>query len=336
MRIVDTFLFSEPHEKEVLLVKLNLGAQYVAEWVLVENEYTHQSEFKGLFAQEMMDGDPRFDPFRDRLRIISGTHPFPPVDRTQNIDQQGLAADRAQRELALRYLLDAHDDDTWILISDADEALEVSSEKSFDYLRRKVAEYGGSVVPLPRTRYWYDIDNLWLDRRATTMVQLGHIRRHEASLGHYRQEWTMRPIQWPKSVVIEYSYCYGREDIERKYRSFAHAVYSPDEIARSISCNHVPISAMRSSKPDLRSHTSWFKKVKLSRRNTPEYVLRNESVLRTDVVPADYEANRRETYPELFTASNRLRRRYRELRWAMGRSVRGLLGILLLQAVGLS
>ena len=97
MRIVDTFLFSEPHEKEVLLIKLNLGAHYVAEWVLVENEYTHQSEFKGLFAQQMIDGDPRFDPFKDRLRIISGTHPFPPVDRTQDVDEQGLAADRAQR-----------------------------------------------------------------------------------------------------------------------------------------------------------------------------------------------------------------------------------------------
>jgi len=195
MRIVDTFLFSEPHEKEVLLIKLNLGAHYVAEWVLVENEYTHQSEFKGLFAQDMIEGDPRFDPFKDRLKIISGTHRFPPVDRTQDIDEQGLAADRAQRELALRYLLDAHDDDTWVLISDADEALDVSSEEKLDHLRRKVAEFGGSVVPLPRTRYWYDIDNLWLDRRATTIVRLGHVRSHEPSLGHYRQEWTMRPIQ---------------------------------------------------------------------------------------------------------------------------------------------
>jgi hypothetical protein len=222
-----------------------------------------------------------------------------------------------------------------VLISDADEALEVSSEENFDYLRRKVAESGRSVVPLPRMRYWYDIDNLWLDRRATTMVQLGHVRSHEASLGHYRQEWTMRPIQWPQSVVVEYSYCYGRADIERKFRLFAHAVYSPDEIARSISCNHVPISAVRSSRPDLTSHTSWFKKVKLSRRNTPEYVLRNQHHLRTDVVPAGYEANRREAYPELFTASNRLKRRYREMRWAMGRSVRGLLGVLLLPTAGL-
>ena len=80
MKIVDAFLFSEPHEKEVLLIKLNLGARHVAEWVLIENEYTHQAEPKGLFAREMLDGDSRFDPFRDRLTIISGSHRFPKVD----------------------------------------------------------------------------------------------------------------------------------------------------------------------------------------------------------------------------------------------------------------
>ena len=324
MRIVDAFLFSEPHEKEVLLVKLNLGARHVTEWVLIENEYTHQAEFKGLHAREMIDGDPRFDPFKDRLTIISGTHRFPEVDPAR-IDEQGLAADRAQRELARDYLLDTFDDDTWVLVSDADEALDVSSDENYDYLCRKVAKLGEPVVPLPRTRYWYDIDNLWLDRRATTLVRVGEIRYHDTEMGQHRQTWTMRPIQWPNSVVYEYSYCYRREDIERKFRSFAHAVYSPDEIAQSIACNHVPVSALRERKPDLTSHLSWFKKVKLSRRNSSEYVLRNQDLLRTNVVPPDYEENRRKAYPELFTLSQRGKRRYRELRYALGGSVRGLL-----------
>ncbi len=324
MKIVDAFLFSEPHEKEVLLIKLNLGARHVTEWVLVENEYTHQAEFKGLFAREMIDTDPRFDPFKDRITIISGTHRFPEVDPAR-IDEQGLAADRAQRELARDYLLDTYDDDTWVLVSDADEALDVSSDENYDYLCRKVAKLGAPVVPLPRTRYWYDIDNLWLDRRATTLVRLGEIRHQDTEMGQHRQTWTMRPIEWPKTLVYEYSYCYPREDIERKFRSFAHAVYSPDEIAQSIACNRVPVSAVRERKPDLTSHLSWFKKVKLSRRNSSEYVLRNQNLLRTNVVPADYEANRRAAYPELFTLSQRGKRRYRELRYAMGHSVKTLL-----------
>ena len=324
MRIVDTYLLSEPHEKEVLLIKLNLEAPHVVEWVLVENAFTHQSEPKQLYARAMIDGDSRFEPFKDRLTVISGSHRFPPVDRTGDVDEQGLAADRAQRELAREYLLETYGDDTWILVSDADEALELSSDRDYDYLRRKVTELGSPVVPLPRTRYWYDIDNLWLDRRATTLVRLGEIRSRGESLGHHRQKWTMRPLAWPRAVVYEYSYCYPTEHIERKFQSFAHAVYAPEEIARSISCNHVPVSAFRGRGPDLMSHTSWFKKVRLSRRNTPAYVLRNADHLRTNVVPPSYEANRRETYPELFTASKRFRRRYRELRWAAGRSIRAL------------
>jgi len=66
--------------------------------------------------------------------------------------------------------------------------------------------------------------------------------------------------------------------------------------------------------------------VKLSRRNSPEYVLRHQDVLRTNVIPEDYEANRRRSYPELFTVQKRAKRRYRELRYAMSRSVRGLAG----------
>jgi hypothetical protein len=326
MKIVDAFLFSEPHEKEVLLIKLNLEAPHVTEWVLIENEYTHQAQHKGLFAQEMVEGDARFDPFRDRLTIISGTHRFPDVDRTRSIDEQGLAADAAQRELARRHLLDNHDDDTWVLVSDADEALDVSSDERFEYLRKRVARDGSPVIALPRTRYWYDIDNLWLDRRGTGLVRLGRLRHDEAPIGHYRQITTMTPAPWPRSVVYEYSYCYDRADIERKYQSFAHAVYSPEEIAESIACNHVPISSIRARKPDLESHITWFKKVKLSRRNSPEYVLRNQDLLQTNVVPADYEANRRKAYPELFTARKRAKRRYRELRYGLSRSARGLLG----------
>ena len=117
-----------------------------------------------------------------------------------------------------------------------------------------------------------------------------------------------------RALVYEYSYCYAREDIERKFRSFAHAVYSPDEIAQSIACNHVPISSMRVRQPDLESHVSWFKKVRLTRGNAPEYVRRNQDLLRTHVVPTDYEANRRKAYPELFTAQKRAKRRNRELR----------------------
>jgi hypothetical protein len=92
----------------------------------------------------------------------------------------------------------------------------------------------------------------------------------------------------------------------------------PDEIAGGDRAEHRlqpgAVSSMRAQKPDLESHVSWFKKVRLTSGNAPEYVRRNQDLLRTSVVPAEYEANRRKAYPALFTALKRAKRRYRELR----------------------
>ena len=328
MQIVDTFMFSEPYEKEVLLVKLNLGAAYVAEWVLVENEYTFQGELKGLRAQGMIDDDPCFAPFRDRITVISGTVRFPPLDPARDVDEQGLLAEGRQRDLARRYLLERYDDDTWILLSDLDEALDLSSEGRYRYLVGKVAEHAAPVVPLQRIRYWYDIDNQWLERRATAFVNLGEVRRHDLPLFHYRRKWTHTPVSWRRKLVFEYSYCFPRRFIERKFQSHAHPVYSDEEIARSIDCNHVPFSVLRERQRDPRSFTFWFKKVRLGPRTTPRYVLQHAHVLRTNVVPDDYEARRRRTYPDLFTRSARARRRIRELEDSMRSTTRELRDVL--------
>jgi hypothetical protein len=324
MRIVDTFMFSEPYEKEVLFIKLNLAAGHVTEWVLVENEYTFQGEHKGLAAREMIEGDVRFAPFRDRLTVISGTERFPPLDPTRDLDEQGLLAEGRQRDLARRYLLDTYDDDTWVLFSDLDEALDLTGGND-EYLARKVAKLGTSVLPLQRIRYWYDIDNRWLDRRATALVLLGEIRRSDVPLLHYRRTWTHTPVLWRRKLVYEYSYCFPRRFIERKFQSHAHPVYSEQEIAQSIDCNHVPVSALRGRQPDPRSFTFWFKKVRLTSRTAPAYVLENQDLLRTNVVPGDYQDRRRRAYPHLFTLSARSKRRLRALQDSVLSTTRGLL-----------
>ncbi|MCU0339535.1 MAG: hypothetical protein MUE30_06605, partial [Spirosomaceae bacterium] len=126
--IIDTFLFSEPHEKESLLIKLILGGDFITEWIIVENEYTFQGEYKGVFAQQVLDGDERFAPFRDRIHVISASMKHPPIDyNRKDIDTQGMDSERRQRSLAQNYILSKYPDTTWVLLSDADEALDLTS-----------------------------------------------------------------------------------------------------------------------------------------------------------------------------------------------------------------
>jgi hypothetical protein len=105
-------------------------------------------------------------------------------------------------------------------------------------------------------------------------------------------------------------------------------VYSDEDIARSIDCNHVPFSTLREGQRDPRSFTFWFKKVRLGPRTAPRYVLQHQHRLRTNVVPADYEARRRRTYPHLFTRSARARRRLRELQDSARSATRELRDVL--------
>ena len=69
-KIVDSFLFSEVFEKELLLLKFILEDQHIAEWIILENAYSFQGEYKGLHAQELINSDDRFLPFKDRITII--------------------------------------------------------------------------------------------------------------------------------------------------------------------------------------------------------------------------------------------------------------------------
>jgi len=68
---VNSFLFSEPHEKELLLLKFILENDGVDEWILLENAYTQQGEYKGLHATKIVGEDNRFAPYRHKLTVIS-------------------------------------------------------------------------------------------------------------------------------------------------------------------------------------------------------------------------------------------------------------------------
>ena len=307
MKIVDTFLFSEPHEKEILLIKLMLGSSHVAEWIIVESEYTFQGEFKGLFARQIIDEDPRFEPFRARIHVISGNLQNPPLDYTRpDIDTQGMNSERRQRALAREYIINKYDDNTWVLLSDADELIDFTENANCELLLQKIEASQNGMVFIPRRRFWYDFDNLWNAVRSTPLVTVAQIRAAagDMAMGFLRSDHIGYDDQWQRTILYEYSFCYDYPQLIRKYKTTPHGGFSQAEIERSIRCNHVPISKIRNMHVDL--HKSlWMEKVRLTPQNSPQYVRENIASLRTNIVPESYRQNRQSEYPHLYTLAHK-------------------------------
>ncbi len=306
--MIDTFLFSEPHEKEVLLIKLILGGEHITEWIIVENEYTFQGEYKGLFARQVIDSDQRFAPYRDRIHIISAQMKHPPIDYDLgNVDTQGMNSERRQRSLAREYIINKYPDDTWVLLSDADEALDLTSDtRRLSFLENRLSASANGLVCVPRRRFWYDFDNLWLAIRATPMVTVKRLREAEGDMGmgSLRSDNIGSHGEWEHTFIYEYSYCYSKEAILRKYRTFPHGGMTNEEILQSMRCNHIPISALRKKKLDLHRDL-WMEKVALTPQNAPKYVREHLEILRTHVVDVNYAQNRLADYPFLYTWKHR-------------------------------
>jgi hypothetical protein len=307
--IIDTFLFSEPHEKESLLIKLILGGDFITEWIIVENEYTFQGEYKGVFAQQVLDGDERFAPFRDRIHVISASMKHPPIDyNRKDIDTQGMDSERRQRSLAQNYILSKYPDTTWVLLSDADEALDLTSfADNLFFLETQLKTAQNGMVQIPRRRFWYDFDNLWNAIRATPIVTVARLRQAtgDMGMGLLRSDHISAVPEWERTLVFEYSYCYQKEHILRKFKTFPHGGYTEEEILQTMHCNHIPISSFRGSKIDLHRDL-WMEKVLLTEVNSPTYVRQNLAKLRTNVISSDYKKNREKAYPHLFTTLHKM------------------------------
>jgi hypothetical protein len=310
MRFVDTFLFSEPHEADVLWVKLNVEDHLVHEWVVVENAYTHQGGYKGHYLNELVLADERFDRFLPKLQVIeSDIKPDFPVGGRTVLDSEAVRIERAQREAALPHLLEKYADQDYVLISDVDECMDTEAAKRRRLLRSKVAT-GEDIILVPRIRYCFDYDNRKLARRCVPLVSIKQLKR-DGRLNHYREQLLVTPVIWKHEMVFEYSYCYPRDSILRKYETMSHVGFERADLDIALRHNHRHISEYRMSRYGSRpldwTAETWFVKRRLNSRNSPAFVREHFAELRTDVVSPDYKRNRMETYPQYFPKS-RVRR----------------------------
>ncbi len=296
MKVVDTFLFAEAYEAELLLIKLTLESPVVNEWVLVESSQTFRGEEKGLQARKLIYSDERFAPFRDRIVLVEQQgRPFegPPCYQTYYQNEE------RSRAMAWAHVDANYSDDDWFLVSDVDEAVDgTDPERAERFLGHLSRQAGRNVVlRFGHYRYWYDFDNrcYWAGI-VTPAVRVGAARRGAGSTR--ARSTNSASIDVPAEdlpLFFEYTFCFPPEGMWKKLNSFIHDGYTREDLERALLTNHWVKSPQRGEKVG-GMDVDWLETVELIEQNSPAYVRENLARLKTGVIPADYREHRKRLY----------------------------------------
>lgn len=301
MKIVDSFLFSEPYEKELLLLKFILEDSGVDEWIVLENSYSFQGSYIGLSARKIIEGDERFQPFRSRITYIEKEVETKTLEKHKINDEDSYKVEFWQRDLAHDYFLEKYAAEDWLFISDVDEMIDFTNVNRKKELLEMMVLNNGRALFIPVKRFWYDFDNeykvlLWRPLCSKQYLLSSAKKLHEVRVDSFRY----RGKPWSNTIGFEYSSCYDKEFILRKFYTSTHTGFTANDMLQSLRCNHRPTHEVASLKPE-NDDKYFFEQVKLTAGNSPAYVRDNLQALKTNIIDPQYRQNRKTDYPELFS-----------------------------------
>ena len=321
--IIDTFLFSEAYEANILLAKLHIESDVVELWVAVENAYTIKGDPKPLTLEALLRGDARFAPFLNRLVVVAISENFPAQYQRTSRERRARAvrrmlapahagsraalvthaeapyfyAEAEQRNAAVPYVLEAaRGRDMLVCVSDVDEMVDGSDPRRRSILAASCSS-DAAVVHLDRRRFAYDVDNMVLGGfRSVPAIRTSLLSSRPGLLGRARLD-PEGVVASPTPVAFEYSYCYGAGGLRRKLETFTHLDPGESIVDRALEYNHqlklIPTNA--------RPHFSyWHEKIDPEAAGHPSYILDHFDELTTGAVNPDYPAARRRAFPHVF------------------------------------
>ena len=300
-KIVDSFLFSEVFEKELLLLKFILEDPYVEEWILLENAYSFQGEYKGLHAKNLLDSDDRFTPYRNRITIIAKEIQPEVLNKELVQDEKAFKVEFWQRDLAHDYFINKYSDADWIIISDVDEALDFTDETRCNELFERIESDEQGVLHVCTKRYWFDFDNEYKILYGIPMCTKKYLLQNGKKLHDVRFEYHADlKMEWNNIIGFEYSSCFDSGNIFRKLETGSHMGFSEENLKKALFCNHRVISEKR--KRTLKPTDKFMlDTITLNERNSPKYVRDHLLKLKTNNIDPNYLENRMKAYPKLYS-----------------------------------
>jgi hypothetical protein len=302
-KIIDTFMYNEPGELELLLAKLSSEqCDELIAWVVVENDYTFQGDYKGYSFPLLLKKEERLKPFLDKIihvqvsirseassKIVQAQGKAHMTDTytIQKLTEAAFNVEHMQRIAAHEQICHIGNDSTSVLVSDIDEILDLSDHYKLIYLVKFLKQHNGKCM-IERCKFQYDINNAWptCEKRWLNIISVSDIRKNPSILAKARS--LQLPIcKYPNSAMaFEYSYVFDIDTIYRKLRSFSHVgPYNTFHIDRALLLNTKVYNIMP-------KYPLLFEKVELSLSNCPIYILENKHILTTNLVSRYYNSAR--------------------------------------------
>jgi len=290
MKVVDTFLFSEPYEAEVLLVKFHVQNAGVDEFVGIECDYTFRGEQKGHHLQALLDTDERFAPFRNKTRVLTINDNLFEKLCDKHGEKDYFKVEHASRAACFEYIDAKYEDDDRILLSDADEMLDFNDARRYNALMELFNTRTQESLDIQNFKFWYDFDNLcyWPDKFIATH-SLKHLRDDRAQFDN--KNGGCQQCRCAIPLAFEYAYCFPFEDNWKKLNSFAHDNYTREALEKGLKFNHWHREPARGERLGQTIY-DFFETVKLNDDNSPKYVRDNLDTLKLNNIPEHYRYNR--------------------------------------------
>lgn len=301
MKIVLSFLFSEEFEADLLYLNLLLSDALIDQWIICENEYSHQGDFKGLHLKKIINNDERFKQFKQKITVLEGSRLFHKIDKNLFQDKLSFECENWQRSLAYKYFTEQYDDQDWILIHDVDEMPDFSHQAGKSEFLKKAENVKNEILLLPRMRYVFDFDNRYMPLYSTVACRKSYLKRYPTvTLSHLREKYNnVIDSTWQHFMVFEYSSCYDTKHIVRKLDTNAHTHFKKEDLEVALKHNHRLIKPynLKFLRPN---ETFFFEKAVLDETNSPRWVRENLDKIKTNNVNLDYQRNRTITYPQFY------------------------------------
>ncbi len=307
MKIVESFLFSEAHELEVLFLKLSLSNNRVDHWLICENAYSHQGDYKGLNAQRLLKNDERFSPYLDSIFFIEASRLFHIIDKTKQQDNLAFECENWQRQLAYNFFIQNYSDEDWLVLHDVDEIFDFTDSNRIREFDEKIKRVKKGILAVPRMRYWYDYDNQYPRLYSSVLVTKKYMLQHpKYSLSYLRNKYSVGKYskRYKNIIVFEYSSCFTISNLLRKLETNPHTGINKQDLLQALRCNHrtMPVYLHRK----YLSPKDFFEMVKLDETNSPALIRQNLVSYKTNIVNGNYKQNRRKDYPQLFSLKFKL------------------------------